>query len=131
MYVWRQRLFYFDNHQQEESITKLQTGGPDGDLGSNEIKISKDKTMAIVDGSGVLFDRDGIDRPELLRLANARQMVSNFDMSKLGKNGFRILVDETNVRLPGMRGYFILLRSYRPSTNFLQRVLAATWWKTD
>lgn len=131
MYVWRQRLFYFDNHQQEESITKLQTGGPDGDLGSNEIKISKDKTMAIVDGSGVLFDRDGIDRPELLRLANARQMVSNFDMSKLGKNGFRILVDETNVRLPGMRGYFILHRSYRSSTNFLQRVLAATWWKTD
>ncbi len=28
----------------EESVFKLQTGGPDGDLGSNEIKISKDKT---------------------------------------------------------------------------------------
>jgi glutamate dehydrogenase len=26
-------------------MTKLQTGGPDGDLGSNEIKISKDKTI--------------------------------------------------------------------------------------
>lgn len=34
----------------------VQTGGPDGDLGSNEIKISKDKTIAIVDGSGVLYD---------------------------------------------------------------------------
>jgi hypothetical protein len=32
----------------------LQTGGPDGDLGSNEIKISKDKTIGVVDGSGVL-----------------------------------------------------------------------------
>lgn len=38
----------------EETATKLQTGGPDGDLGSNEIKISKDKTIGIVDGSGVL-----------------------------------------------------------------------------
>lgn len=28
----------------EENCTKMQTGGPDGDLGSNEIKISKDKT---------------------------------------------------------------------------------------
>jgi glutamate dehydrogenase len=87
---------------QEENVTKLQTGGPDGDLGSNEIKISKDKTLAIVDGSGVLFDRDGLDRTELLRLANARQMISNFDVSKLSKNGFRILIDESNVKLPGM-----------------------------
>jgi glutamate dehydrogenase len=29
----------------EDACTKLQTGGPDGDLGSNEIKISKDKTV--------------------------------------------------------------------------------------
>ena len=30
---------------QEEDLDKLQTGGPDGDLGSNEIKISKDRTI--------------------------------------------------------------------------------------
>ena len=34
----------------EETITKFQTGGPDGDLGSNEILVSKDKTKAVVDG---------------------------------------------------------------------------------
>ena len=45
----------------EESCTKFQTGGPDGDLGSNEIKISKDKTTAIVDGSGVIYDPQGND----------------------------------------------------------------------
>ena len=38
---------------QESNCTKFQTGGPDGDLGSNEIKISKDKTIGVVDGSGV------------------------------------------------------------------------------
>ena len=32
--------------KKEEDITKTQTGGPDGDLGSNEIKISKDKTIS-------------------------------------------------------------------------------------
>jgi glutamate dehydrogenase len=30
----------------EEEVTKVQTGGPDGDLGSNEILLSKDKTIA-------------------------------------------------------------------------------------
>lgn len=84
----------------EEECTKLQTGGPDGDLGSNEIKISKDKTIAIVDGSGVLYDPKGIDREELLRLAGERKMISHFDCSKLSSEGFRVLVDENNVQLP-------------------------------
>lgn len=84
----------------EEEITKVQTGGPDGDLGSNEIKISKDKTIAVVDGSGVLYDSEGIDRVELKRLASARVMISNFDVSKLSATGFRVLVDEDNVTLP-------------------------------
>ncbi|KAJ3329151.1 NAD-dependent glutamate dehydrogenase [Blyttiomyces sp. JEL0837] len=84
----------------EESVTKMQTGGPDGDLGSNEIKISKDKTIGIVDGSGVLYDPEGINREELLRLATHRLMVSQFDLAKLSKNGFRVLVDETNIKLP-------------------------------
>lgn len=29
----------------ESKIMKVQTGGPDGDLGSNEILLSKDKTI--------------------------------------------------------------------------------------
>lgn len=84
----------------EAECTKLQTGGPDGDLGSNEIKISKDKTIGIVDGSGVLYDPCGIDRSELLRLANERKMISSFDTSKLSADGYRVLVDELDVRLP-------------------------------
>lgn len=89
----------------EENCTKLQTGGPDGDLGSNEIKISKDRTLGIVDGSGVLVDPQGINRAELLRLANNRQMISHFDVSKLSPQGFRVLIDDQNVTLPG--GAFI------------------------
>ncbi|KAK4048479.1 NAD-dependent glutamate dehydrogenase [Microbotryomycetes sp. JL221] len=85
---------------QEEQVTKVQTGGPDGDLGSNEILLSKDKTITIIDGSGTIHDPEGLDRSELIRLAKSRQMISNFDVSKLGSQGYRILVDEHDIRLP-------------------------------
>ncbi|KAJ2783245.1 NAD-dependent glutamate dehydrogenase [Coemansia interrupta] len=84
----------------ESACTKFQTGGPDGDLGSNEIKISHDRTTAVVDGSGVLYDPSGIDREELLRLATARQMIQHFDTTKLSAEGFRVLVDDFQVTLP-------------------------------
>jgi len=77
---------------QEEEVTKFLTGGPNGDLGSNEILISKDKTIAVVDGSGVLYDPLGLDREELKRCARARQMISQFDTAKLSPGGFRVLV---------------------------------------
>ncbi|MBD3289131.1 hypothetical protein GF337_10030 [candidate division KSB1 bacterium] len=84
----------------EVNITKVQTGGPDGDLGSNEILISKDKTLCIIDGSGVLYDPEGLDRAELTRLAKKRVMVEQFDKSKLSKNGFLVHVDDRNKKLP-------------------------------
>lgn len=85
---------------QEESIRKLQTGGPDGDLGSNEIIMGKEKYTAIVDGSGVLCDPNGLDRIEILRLAKQRLMVSEYDISKLSSVGYRVLVDDADVTLP-------------------------------
>ena len=84
----------------EEEVTKVQTGGPDGDLGSNEIKITKDRTIAIVDGSGVVYDPRGLDRKELLRLADARQMIRHFDRSFLSPQGFLVLVEDRDVSLP-------------------------------
>ncbi|KAL0473090.1 Glutamate/Leucine/Phenylalanine/Valine dehydrogenase domain-containing protein [Neurospora intermedia] len=81
-------------------IRKMQTGGPDGDLGSNEILLSNETYTAIVDGSGVLCDPNGIDKDELRRLAQARAMISNFDIAKLSKDGYRVLCDDTNVTLP-------------------------------
>ncbi|KAI0013963.1 NAD-specific glutamate dehydrogenase [Xylariaceae sp. FL0662B] len=82
------------------NVRKMQTGGPDGDLGSNEILLSNEKYTAIVDGSGVLVDFNGIDKDELIRLAKKRVMISQFDTSKLSKDGYRVLCDESNVRLP-------------------------------
>ncbi|KAE9390235.1 NAD(P)-binding protein [Gymnopus androsaceus JB14] len=84
----------------EKEITKVQTGGPDGDLGSNEILLSSDKTVAIIDGSGVLADPTGLNREELVRLAKKRLTVANFDRTKLSKDGYLVKVEEQDVKLP-------------------------------
>ncbi|KAF9813238.1 hypothetical protein IEO21_05724 [Rhodonia placenta] len=84
----------------EKDITKVQTGGPDGDLGSNEILLSSDKTIAIIDGSGVLADPAGINREELVRLAKLRVPVAHFDRSKLSKDGYLVVVEEQDIKLP-------------------------------
>ncbi|KAK5168720.1 NAD-dependent glutamate dehydrogenase [Saxophila tyrrhenica] len=85
---------------QQTQVRKLQTGGPDGDLGSNEILLGDEKYCAIVDGSGVLVDPNGLDRSELLRLAKERKMVVSFDVSKLSSAGYRVLVEDMNTTLP-------------------------------
>jgi glutamate dehydrogenase len=84
----------------QSKMKKLQTGGPDGDLGSNEILLGHEQYTAIVDGSGVLVDPKGLDRQELLRLAKNRVMISQYDISKLSPEGYRVLVEENNVKLP-------------------------------
>ncbi|KAE9391665.1 NAD-specific glutamate dehydrogenase [Gymnopus androsaceus JB14] len=84
----------------EKEITKVQTGGPDGDLGSNEILLSSDKTVAIIDGSGVLADPTGLDREELIRLAKKRLTVAHFDRTRLSKDGYLVKVEEQDVKLP-------------------------------
>jgi glutamate dehydrogenase len=66
----------------------------------DEILSSKEKYVCIIDGSGVLADPQGLDRTELVRLAKARKMISHYDMRKLSKEGFRVLIDETDVKLP-------------------------------
>ncbi len=47
-----------------------------------------------------MYDPNGIDRTELLRLANKRAMVQEFDTSKLSKDGFLVLIKDKDVKLP-------------------------------
>ena len=81
-------------------VWQVQTGGPDGDLGSNEIKQGIERTTVIVDGSGVLYDPAGINAAELRRLAEGRQMIQEFDTDLLSASGFRVLIGENDVILP-------------------------------
>jgi len=105
----------------EKDITKVQTGGPDGDLGSSqcfslfhqfpqylrmvafyvdEILLSNDKTVAVIDGSGVLADAHGINRAELIRLAKLRVPVSHFNIEKLSKDGYLVKIEDQDIKLP-------------------------------
>lgn len=86
--------------KKESEITKVMTGGPDGDLGSNEILISKDKILAIVDGSGVLYDPKGINREGLKRLAKKREMIEKFQRDLISPKGFLVTIKDQDVVLP-------------------------------
>ena len=67
---------------------------------TDEILLSSDKTIAIIDGSGVLADPVGINREELIRLAKLRVPVAHFDKSKLSKDGYLVKLEEQDVKLP-------------------------------
>ncbi len=84
----------------EEGITKAQTGGPDGDLGGNEVIASKDRTIVVIDKGGVIYDPQGLDRKELLRLAKARLDSSSFNPGKLSRTGFIVRTSDRNMKLP-------------------------------
>ncbi len=67
---------------------------------TDEILLSSDKTIAVIDRSGVLADPHGIDRVELVRLAKLRVPVSHFNTSKLSEDGYLVRVEETDIKLP-------------------------------
>lgn len=64
-------------------MTKVLIGGPSGNIGSNEIILGKEKIIAIIDESGVLYDPKGINRKELLRLCGRRNNISYFKKTRL------------------------------------------------
>ena len=76
------------------------TGGPDGDVAGNMIKIlnrdygTNARIVGIADGSGCGEDPDGLDHQELLRLVDEELAISEFDPSKLGKRGKITTLDE-------------------------------------
>src|SRR6185503_12088887 len=85
-----------------QSFTVKITGGPDGDVAGNEIKIlhreygSNAKIIGIADGSGVGEDPDGLSHPELLRLVKAELPISFFDKAKLGPRGRVVTIQEVH-----------------------------------
>jgi len=89
----------------EEDLNLMMTGGPDGDLGSNEIQCYKGNLCLIVDGGSILFDPDGLDKKELMKIAFMRHSSPRvnslgYPAEKLGKNGFQVLLKGKNITLP-------------------------------
>ena len=77
----------------KDPFTIKLTGGPDGDVAGNEIKIllreygDKAKIVGLADVSGCAEDPDGLDHSELIRLVEQGLSISEFTSDKLGPNG--------------------------------------------
>ena len=89
----------------EADANVMMTGGPDGDLGANQIQSARGRICLLVDGGSVLFDPDGLDRGELLKLALARHAEPRlntlaYPVERLGPRGFRVPRTAGPVSLP-------------------------------
>jgi len=86
----------------KQPFTVKITGGTDGDVGGNMIKImhrdygAHARIVGIADGSGIGEDPDGLNHQELLRLVDAELPIAFFERSKLGKKGRIVTLQETN-----------------------------------
>merc|ERR1712157_405254 len=73
----------------KDTFTIKMTGGPDGDVAGNEMKIlireygKSVKIIGVADHSGCAEDLNGLDHNELLRLVHEQLPISNFNPMKL------------------------------------------------
>ena len=94
--------------EDEQDLNLMITGGPDGDLGANEIQCYKGKICLVIDGGSVLFDPEGLDRKELMKLAFKRHTAPrenslSFPREKLSANGFMVPLNSNGMVLPDGR----------------------------
>jgi glutamate dehydrogenase len=89
----------------EADLNLMITGGPDGDLGANEIQCYKGKICLVIDGGSILFDPDGLDRQALTQIAFMRHTAPRvnslgFPVEKLGPKGFMVPLKGKDIPLP-------------------------------
>jgi len=90
---------------QEADLNLMMTGGPDGDLGANQIQSYQGRICLIIDGGSILFDPQGLDRESLIKIAFMRHTSPRansrfFPTEKLSSQGFMVPIDAKNVSLP-------------------------------
>ncbi len=88
----------------EEDLNLMMTGGPDGDLGANQIQSYHGRICLLIDGGSVLFDPLGLDREALMKIAFMRhshpRADSRFFAGNLSPQGFMVTIDAKNMTLP-------------------------------
>ena len=89
----RQALLEQGIDPSKKSFTVKLTGGPDGDVGGNAIRIlirdfpSTAKVVGVADGTGAATDEEGLCHDELLRLVKEGLGIASFDAAKLSPKG--------------------------------------------
>lgn len=91
-------LRFLNIDPKQRDFTIKMTGGPDGDVAGNELKIlhreygERARVVAIGDGTGAAYDPAGLDWPELLRLFKASQGIASFNKQKLSASPLAFVV---------------------------------------
>ncbi|MFT5730155.1 MAG: glutamate dehydrogenase [Desulforhopalus sp.] len=103
MSSFRALINHFD--EKEDNLNLMITGGPDGDLGANQIQCYKGKICLIIDGGSILYDPQGLDKKELRKLAFCRNSLPRknslaYPPKKLSKDGFMVPVGAKDITLP-------------------------------
>ncbi len=95
LFSWIRQVLPLVGIAEGQPYTLKITGGPDGDLGGNLIKIlhheheKRCRITAIGDGTGAVWDPAGLDWRELLRLVREGRGIAAFDPAKLSTEGRR------------------------------------------
>ncbi len=113
-----QVLEYLGIDPKKDQFTVKMSGGPDGDVAGNQMKNLYDyypntaKVLATTDISGTIYDPEGLDLKELVRLFELEKPLNNYKPELLSEGGF--LVDTTQKR---------------EQSNYSQQTLS--WKRTD
>lgn len=93
-------LNYLDIEPKTDPFTIKMTGGPDGDVAGNQIfnlyKYYKNtaKLLALIDGSGTIYDPHGLDLEILVELFKQGKPIAYYPPKKLSKGGFLLDVNK-------------------------------------
>lgn len=85
-------LQYLKLNSPQSTFRVKMTGGPDGDVAGNELKIlhreygERARVVAIGDGYGAAFDPNGLNWEELLRLVRESKSIVEFSKNKLSSD---------------------------------------------
>ncbi len=117
-----------------QPFTVKLTGGPDGDVAGNEIKIlhreygENARIVGIADGSGAAEDPDGLHHGELLRLVDLSLPIADFDKSKLGPRGAVAKVsDPSGVKLRNTLHNRVVADAFVPAGGRPKTIHADNW----
>ncbi len=84
----------------KEKFTVKFSGGPDGDVAGNEMKIMINKygknvsIVAITDGSGAIYNPDGLDNDIILKLVKEGKMIEHYPPERLSAGGYLLVMGE-------------------------------------
>ena len=118
----------------KQPFTVKLTGGPDGDVAGNEIKIlqreygGNARIVGIADGSGSAEDPDGLDHGELLRLVQLSLPIADYERSKLGPRGVLAKVsDPSGVKLRNTLHNRVVADAFIPAGGRPKTIHGQNW----